>query len=778
MSYLEIVRGVNRNRLYRGQAIRNRIVVVLYSLLVVLGSVRGGCGDGMCDSKVGGVSDVDVQEITAPVGWEKSPKMTEDLKALGFLFRHEESIVYVKKHMTEEVTVPVSDSTVALTSTNSTERIDQPMVLWPEPELKFTMPKTSEVDKLQKVLKALKDIVVIKAEKAVFVYQLEYLGRCEDKLKAISRVINMLECEELELRIEEYDIERYSHWASEVEPSLTELEETIKFAASNSKHNLTINVCCLNPSRVDLSPLNMSLRNLASKPALIVTIMQKLNNLLTYSESENLSRDLSEVLASTNIDCTALHNQEIQCQKIVIHPNCVLTLTGLENATTNIHSEIVLELRWDILLYLIRRNNPIINVHTIIALSPASTKELFQHLLQEQPFSTPRILATKIATKTNIKGCWCLENTYNQYYNPEVYAKYGISVDESTIEYTKRQDGLLDTLKVLEKNLYVDCKKSIEHVIANGIKCPAEDCSNNKLELQEPVEINLESLYDDGNSEFNNYDIDIGIDPNILFCQNIHYTDININGCDDYKASEACQTLLSPFVNITARTLRISNIYCCTVYTFDLSMIEGDDALPEICRRRLDLKTLILDNVDGSLVYWILNNYTFADSMEVYILNQDYSNLNITQILSHPTYRKISKLVLNDFIGLDEVRLYEEYKKEGRLTELSLFNYIEAMKAENKTTTDLGLNKLMLQLEGVDCNKYAEILTEFKNIGIQCEEVPFAVIVDRQIANCNSYIRAATYAVLRNSNKSFDKELVLRNINLQDLEADLASRCT
>ncbi|KAI5187905.1 hypothetical protein NEHOM01_2439, partial [Nematocida homosporus] len=469
MSYLEIIRGVNRNRIYRGREIRYRIVVVLWSLVLVLvlGSVRGGCGDGMCDSKVDGVSDVDVQEITTMEGWEKSPKMTEDLKALGFSFQHKKSIVYVKPYIPEEVAADASNSTVSLNLTSSTERKDESMVMWPEPELKFTMPKTSEVTELQEVLNALEHIVVIKAQKAVFIYRPMYFMTPLYRADIISQVINVLECEELELRIEEYDIERYMHWASEVEPSLTELEETIRCAASNSKHNLTINVCCLNPSIVDLIRLKLSQRKLVAKLTLIVTVIQDQTRLLTYRPNQATASHENNVEASTNIDFTALHNQEIKCQRIVIKTNIVLTLTGLENATTNIHSEIVLELRWDTLLYLIENAKSIINVHTIIAIVPKYAKELFQpHLLQDQPLSTPQIIATKIVTKASIEGCWCLENMYNQYYSPEVYAKYGISVDESTIEYTKRQNGLLDTLKVLEKNLYVDCEKSIEHATA------------------------------------------------------------------------------------------------------------------------------------------------------------------------------------------------------------------------------------------------------------------------------------------------------------------------
>ncbi|KAI5187199.1 hypothetical protein NEHOM01_2004 [Nematocida homosporus] len=766
MSYLEIVKGVDRNRIYRGQTIRYRIVVVLWSLVLVLDSVRGGCSD----SKVGGVSDVGVQEITAPEGWERSPRLTEDLKALGFSFQYMKSVVYVKKHITEEVTAPASDSTVSSSPTNSTENIDKYMVLWPEPELQFIMPKTREAYGLQRFLIALMDIVVIKAEKAVFVYQLEYLERCEDKLKAISRVINMLECEELELRIEEYDIERYSHWASEVEPSLTELEETIDCAGSNSKRSLTINVYCLNPSIVDLKPLNMSLRNLASKPALIVTIMRERKPHSFFFNPKYLSRDLPEVQVNTNIDFTALHNQEIKCQKIVIEKNIVLTLTGLENATTNIHSEIVLELYWDTLLYLCEHNRSNINVHTIIAIGCGSRRGLFKpELLQKEPPSTPHIFATKISTIIPTQLYCSALIRHTQYCNQEACAKYGISAAINTIEYEEGQAGLVETLNTLKNKLCALYETSVDNLDDEEARCSGQDKADHMWLLQETVNIHLENKLRDS------------CDNWIIrsFCQNICYTDINIYGLDwvDWQSVSFCKDLLNRFGNITARTLRISNIYLCPDCRFGLSTIEEDDALPEIFRRRLDIKALILDQVNNDFIYWILNNYTFADSMELHILNQGYKNLNIVQILSLPICRNISKLVLNDFIGLDEVRLYEEYKKEGRLTELSLFNYIETMKAENKTITDLGLNKLTLRLEGVDCNKYTEILAKFNDIGIQCEEVPFAVIVGRQLANYNSYIRGDTQCALRNPNKRFKMVLELKNINLQELEADLARRC-
>ncbi|KAI5187145.1 hypothetical protein NEHOM01_1961, partial [Nematocida homosporus] len=781
MSYLEVDRGVNTNRIYRVQMIRYRIVSVLCFLLVVLGSVRCWSSDDTSSSGSGD-SDFSEQEAIALEGWEASSKVAKDLTAIGFSVHPKKCLVYVKKHMTEEVTAPVSDSTVALSPTNSTENIDKYMVLWPEPELQFTISNDSDLEKLRTVLN---DITVLKSTKAVFVYNLEYSEKCKDKLKVISQVINMLKCEALELRIEHYDSALVRRMKSVgLYPELTELQETIKYAGSNSERHLTINAYCLKPTMLDFSPLGIPQLDLASKLTLVATLFINRNSIPTHFIAPDPSSHEADAEAGININFTALHNQEIQCQKIVlINELDDLTLTGLENATQDIHSKIVLELCWDTLLCLIKLNNPAINVHTIIAIGPKSTKNLFpSELLQLKPPSTPQLIAAKISIRISTQKCWCLKDTYDKYYTPEVYAKYGISVGESTIEYEKRQNGLLHTLRTLEKNLYVDCKKSIKYAQSCGIKCPAEDRSNNNLELQEPVDINLKNLYclfcnlddDDCGSDCYHF---VDIQPDIIFCQNIHYTDININGCDRYNDSEACQTLLSLFVNITAHTLRISNIYCYTVHTFNLSKIEGANSLPEIFRRRLNLKVLILDKVDDDLVYWILNNYIFADSMEVHMLNQSYKNLNIARILSYPKYQKISKLVLNGFVGLDEVKLYKEYKKEDRLIELPLFNYIETMKAKDKTTSDLGLNKLTLQLEGLDCNKYTEILAEFKNIGIQCEEVPLAVIVDRQIAKYNSCIRTDTQYALRKLGPGLDRKLVLRNINLQELEADLASRC-
>ncbi|KAI5185909.1 hypothetical protein NEHOM01_1159, partial [Nematocida homosporus] len=717
MSYLEINRGVNRNRIYRGRTIRYRIVIVLCSLVLVLGSVRGSCGNGMCDSKVGGDSAVVGQEITALEGWEASSKVAKDLTAIGFWVHPMKCLVYVKKHMTEEVTAVASDSTVALSPTNSTENIDMYMVLWPEPELKFTMPKINEVGRLQNVLTTLKDIVVIKAEKAVFIYNVEHVKRSTHRSKAISRVINALECKELELRIEEYDIERYSQWVSIVDCGLTQLQETIDCAASNPNRNLTVNVCCLNPSMVDLIGLKLSQRMLVAKLTLIVTVIQDRKRLLTYCAGSTAESYENDVEDSTHIDFTALHNQEIQCQKIVlINESKDLTLTGLENATQDIHSEITLELRWETLLCLIERNNPVINVHTIIVIGPKYAKNLFplEHFHQGL-YSTPHVFATKITSKVYTEECWCLKDMYNQYYTPEAYAKYGISVGESTIEYKNRQDGLLDTLKILEKYLRVNCKKSIEHVQSCGIKCPAEDRSNNKLELQEPVDINLENINSYISWPKSGY-YEMVIQPNIVLCQNIHFADININGSNKYHDGKICRSILKLFINTTAHTFRITNVHDHATTYYGISRIEEKCKPSEVFQRHLKLKALILDDVCNGLFYWILNKYRFADSMELHILNQSYNNLDVARILSYPKYQKISKLVLKDFVELDEVKLYKEYKKEDKLTELPLFNYIETMKAENKTTTDLSLNKLVLQLEGLDCNKYTEILAEFNDI--------------------------------------------------------------
>ncbi|KAI5187748.1 hypothetical protein NEHOM01_2339, partial [Nematocida homosporus] len=143
--------------------------------------------------------------------------------------------------------------------------------------------------------------------------------------------------------------------------------------------------------------------------------------------------------------------------------------------------------------------------------------------------------------------------------------------------------------------------------------------------------------------------------------------------------------LLLRFQNLTADTLTISNVQPDNhiISTFDLKTLK--DSSTENPLFHLNVKTLILDNVDETIIYRIFSRYIFADQIEIHILNQYFQNLAIAQILSLPIGRPISRLVLNDFAELNEVRYY---RKPDTNEGFSLFKYIKEFKDKNKSDED------------------------------------------------------------------------------------------
>ncbi|KAI5186024.1 hypothetical protein NEHOM01_1227 [Nematocida homosporus] len=367
-------------------------------------------------------------------------------------------------------------------------------------------------------------------------------------------------------------------------------------------------------------------------------------------------------------------------------------------------------------------------------------------------------------------------DSYAPYCSQAAYAAYGISTKECTIEYKKGRTDLSDTIETLTTDLLGLDDTSINGVNVKADICSGVDLGDAKWELHETVNLHLSLV-----QKTQKLDSTVGFGYAIThtFCQNIRYTTINICGLPTVVCNgdfiQELDGLLNLFGNITARELKLSNIRSSVIspFAFDISKIGGEHALPKHLQFRLNLKTLVLDNVNNQIISKLFNEYTFVSPVEVHILNQRYSNLDIVRILSHPIGQNITKLVLNDFSGLDEVKYYEEYKKEDRLTELPLFNYIETMKAENKTTSDLGLNKLILQLEGVDCSKYTEVLAEFEKLGIRCQAGPVQTYINRQIAYYKEYLMAATKCT---EIWDVDQALDLYNVDLHELKKDLINR--
>ncbi|KAI5187052.1 hypothetical protein NEHOM01_1891, partial [Nematocida homosporus] len=798
MAYLKVVRDANAIKLFRCKTIKCSLLIMLCSLLVVLGSVRQLCsnddssdgnrdddsidGNSNDDSSDSNSDEVVTEEIAYidEGGWCKSTIMTNRLLAFGFRLSSENQVVQIKPYTPEE-TVPalsVPDNITNPSLMNSTEKTTSYIVKCPESKLTVISPEVNDVHQLCLNLAKLKDVAVIRLTKVQFKCKANFASSYTALLHVISRIVNMLECESLELKL--LESETISHYTSPgLESSLEEIRKANRYVGSNSKYSLIIDDDDFYQYLPNLKDLGIPLLRLISNLTLWYAEVTLDHYLPWLPLANNYTLCLRELGSTNHIDFVALHNQNIKCRKIIVlNMLANLTLVGLENATADIHPKITLELYWRNLRYLCYYNESKISVYSIIAMASDPLDDVVASmLLQVDSSPTCRVITTKLTTQApGAKHC-CVEDKGTQYCRKRACAKEGISFKRYTVEYISGCGGLLDTLKVLKYDLHALYNTSIEDLKSKGVKCPGKVRRGKMWKLQEPVNLQLkivELMY-----QSRSYGQKKKPAP---FCQNIHYTTINISGppISEHRIVVSCQDLLDRFVNITASKLKIANVYSeyADMIECSLSNKGENNQASKRPRRHLNLETLVLDNVDNQIISKLLNEYTFVSPVEVHILNQRYPNLEIAWILSHPIGQKITKLVLNGFVDLNDVKYYEEYKKEDRLAELPLFKYIETMKAKDKSdpATGLGLNRLILQLEGVNCSKYTEVLAEFEKLGIRCQVVPFAAYVNRPIDKYKEYLMAATQYSLENSEFEIKQQLQLYDINLKDLEADLIDR--
>ncbi|KAI5185352.1 hypothetical protein NEHOM01_0767, partial [Nematocida homosporus] len=202
------------------------------------------------------------------------------------------------------------------------------------------------------------------------------------------------------------------------------------------------------------------------------------------------------------------------------------------------------------------------------------------------------------------------------------------------------------------------------------IVCLGESLNDSRWVLPEPVKISL-------NHELLNFKI-VSFEERYYtrFCQNIHYSFIEINGdkTPTPQYFRKCTLLLSRFQSITAHQLKISNVRDTNYYSnkFDLATFQRHSS-PAITWA-LKVRRLVLDNVDIRIIYWMLGHYELAIPTEIHIINQKFANLAIAQILTHPAFNNITALVLNELLTLNEVILFD---RREEVKEFLLFNYVD-----------------------------------------------------------------------------------------------------
>ncbi|KAI5186109.1 hypothetical protein NEHOM01_1291 [Nematocida homosporus] len=460
-----------------------------------------------------------------------------------------------------------------------------------------------------------------------------------------------------------------------------------------------------------------------------------------------------------------LHNSSPRCSRIVIISvlKNVGILTGLEQATTTIDSTITLISEWSILRYIAKHNPTEICVHTLIGTGCDPVVEYQKtKTIQVVAEARPIILARKVITTIpNTEACGVL-GYYQKYYNRQACLQYGISADEDQFQYDSGRNHILLTLARLNKFgglAQVPCEFKMQKRVCDGHQMSGSQTSLPQIDLFFQLRHYMMS---DG--------LIISKHMRQPFCQHIRYNSITIKGpyewVNDYISS--CFDLLNRFRNLTAQKLTLANIDKVhgQMGIFNIDMIKTSP--PDQPKYHLNIKTLVLSNVHRDVIYTLLNNYSFVNPIELHILNQYNQNLAIAQILSLPISNLISKLVIDDFVELEEVKNHTIYTATGKFKEFSLFNYIKTMANQNKTLDDLGLKKLFLQLHNVDCMKYANVLSEFSRFGVQY-----------QIVSLNSYFSNIinSYNNVRETMGPWHTEAVddimFDNLSMRALETDL-----
>ncbi|KAI5186484.1 hypothetical protein NEHOM01_1496 [Nematocida homosporus] len=615
-------------------------------------------------------------------------------------------------------------------------------------DIRFGLCKYSNAAAAEAALLELKRIAVIRCENVIINCALPDLNCQEKSLQILSRVVNMIDCWVLEL---------FVHSRLKDQPQNNHLYRNIcRSEAQDAFDQIDYKLpCFLNLS----SETSISLSGFISsgivlqRPISTLFLSDKDCKAISFLNQLPLKPNYSliiQFLSSVGgVDFSFLQNPSTTCGKITIitRQQNKITLTGLTNAVDK-HPTLTLQLSWPALKYLSEHNTSSINVHTINCqgVTPNSIRPL-PSLQQEQE---PRIFATVIVSQISTSMPCNSIDSHQGLYTPEVYAEHGIIVKSAKVQYMNERSDLYRTMDVFRS---VGALEDVpEEIVADDITCCGDALSDPKWTLQEPVSISLN--HDELAPCLKEYQ-----SRYVCFCQNIHYTTLEIKGIKDpaQKLVKRCLDLLVLFQNITANELWISDIRDKnrTNTNFDLRRLKETAAKRP--QYKLHVKALWLDNVDDQILYWIFGHYIFTQEMDVYILNNALKNLAIAQLLSQPIGQNIDNLLLIDFTELDEV---VHFRQQAQLKTFSLFKYVEAAKQEGKTPQTLGLHKLHLFPQFDDPKPYSDVLSKLWEYGIHLSAVPFPEFITSP----------TTYTIHA---KLMDQpDFKLYNVTLEALKAD------
>ncbi|KAI5184512.1 hypothetical protein NEHOM01_0187 [Nematocida homosporus] len=568
--------------------------------------------------------------------------------------------------------------------------------------ISFTLPTYPDSPAI--VLHEIRKIDMITAEEVLLAFYNPNKYYHQDNLLLLCRLLNLLACKQMVLRIIFEGIPRLDGFPYGIDSVIRqkEAEDTIRCAGSAPFHLII-------DSNVESAALLKYIFNdlVILRPVLNISLSSKyVPDISGYLKPLSLTEDSALTICyseeNIQIDLKAIQKAAHKCSKIIfrIETPQAPPIAGLEEEVSAEGPTIILAGKGNVIQCIGKENPYPIHVH-VLSCNESHTKwvDILNVVDEPQSPCDPRIFANKVVLVAS--DCtWCdFPIYYEQVMSVKFFAEHGISVGKVEFEYA---DGRGHFFKALESLCKAKALSKIPTDLADkNIACLDHALSGPCWELKEPVNIRLNRI------------------SLTHKCQRIRYTTLSISGDKGREANNIrlCNNLLRELQNINAQELRISNVCNCssTNTNFDLTQLKLRLANPR--KYNLNVKTLILNNVDDCILYRMLSCYDFTCSSktEIHLLNHRLTSLAIAQILTLPMTEKIAKLVIEGVTRLNEVKHFHQRKE---LNEFSLFNYLEERK-EKKETEELDLHKLVLILEPILFDSYNIPLQALKDLGVQ-----------------------------------------------------------
>ncbi|KAI5185551.1 hypothetical protein NEHOM01_0910 [Nematocida homosporus] len=670
---------------------QSRVSIGLYLLLALLVFLTSHAG-----------SPKNIQ-MTLP----DSKQVANIMTLIGFSFDSPNPAVTVYAYIPNQVKEP------ALDPNSASNNIPSYVVTYAGLMISFELPSYFNLDKAAAALNELRKIASIKVDHFLVILLPAKISGHEIFPRILSRVVNMVDCSQLEMCLTD---------DQEENPAINQIDwikACLQEAQNTSKHAVYGPICELQFSPETktevflliyygialwrpISSLYLSQVRPQSLAPFNQFPLKKGYTIVSKHCPENAVFDFSSLPGTTGCGRIAL------CDRNAME----LTIVGLENAVDK-YSTVSLEVPWKALLYMSEHNASPIQVFSLRARHVSQSYIQQMHQTRHgSKWLKPKIFADKVTLEIDKNAPCNSRKYYKEVSTTDVFIKHGIKAKEIMVKY---QVGRIDFDATMQ--FFVDVYALLDRPdvgLNKNIICCGDQLNDPDWTLDETVSIQLNQRK--LSSEIKRYKRTNHLD---CFCQNIHYAVIEIAGnrTPNKKQVERCISLLSIFQSITAQELKISNVrtHSDTTTYFDIITLRLKAA--QQTKWPLALNTLVLDNVDEKIIYWMLGCYTFTSLITIYLQNQHFNNLAIAQILFlHPGPQEIGSLVINEFSGLHEVKHYD---RRGKGEKFSLLRCIDNAQKHKRSSEDLGLHKLVLYANNEDYIMYPDAMAELQRHGIK-----------------------------------------------------------